>query len=165
MAHVVRGLLVLALLAAVELAAFHAHGQRLLSVQSPSMRPTFQPGDALIVTPVKSHQLRVGQVISYRSPRDPRLVISHRLVKVDRPTGWLTTQGDALRTADQPFPPNLVVGRATAVAPGLGRLLDWLHRPIGLLLMVYLPALALIISETLRLAAHFNRPYSVRLYV
>jgi signal peptidase len=124
-----------------------AHGQRLLSVQTGSMMPVFRPGDALIVESVTAPQLRPGEIISYQSPLDPRLIISHRLIKIDRRTGWLTTRGDALQTTDQPFPPGRVVGRAVTVAPRLGRILDFSHHPLGLALMVYLPALSLTIIE------------------
>ena len=136
----------------------HLHGQQLLSVQSASMRPSFQPGDALIVKPVKTNQLRLGQVISYRSPQDPNLVLSHRLTKIDRRTGWLTTKGDALPNTDQSFPPNLLVGQVSAVAPDLGRLLDLLHKPFGLALVIYLPALILVVSEAIRLSTHLDQP-------
>lgn len=149
-------ILILGLVGGAGMVILHTHGQRLLSVQTGSMMPTFHPGDALIVEPVKIRQLRVGQVISYQSTLDPRLIISHRLIKIDQRTGWLTTRGDALSMADQPFPSSRVVGRAIAVAPRFGRLLDFLHRPLGLALIIYLPAISLIALELwhLRLAIH-----------
>ncbi len=148
--------LILVLAGGAGLVVLHARGQRLLSVQSASMVPVFRPGDALIVEPVPARKLRVGQVVSYRSQLNPQLVISHRLIKIDQYTGWLTTQGDALHSADQPFPPDRLVGRALAVAPNLGYVLNFIRRPLGLLLVVYLPALSLVIIELRQLQTSFK---------
>lgn len=136
----------------------HAHGGRLLSIQTASMRPTFRPGDALAVMPTTVSQLKLGQIISYQSPRDPRVIISHRLTATNHQTGQLTTAGDALRTPDPSFPPSQLVGQATIVAPGLGRLIDTLHKPLGLALAVYLPAAALIAYELHHLSRRLSKP-------
>jgi signal peptidase len=151
-------MLTLPIAGAVGLIILHARGERLLSVQTASMVPTFRPGDAIIVQPVSPSSLRAGDIVSYRSPRDPGVVISHRLIEVNQPAGRLVTAGDALHTPDQPFLPLLVVGRATAVAPGLGTVLDAPPRPLGLVIMVYLPAALVIGAEALRLSRHYRRP-------
>jgi signal peptidase I len=156
----VRGLiaimLTLLLAAAVGLAGLHARGELALSVQTASMVPTFRPGDAIIVVPANAGQLKIGQVISYRSPRDPRVIISHRLISRTA-SGQLITAGDALHTADLAISPDQVVGQVTALAPGLGKILDFLHRPLGLLLAVYCPALGLAALEIRRLLTHYRR--------
>ncbi len=137
---------------AAALLNWHLHGQQVLSVQTASMVPTFRPGDAVIVDPTDASKLQPGQVISYQSPADPQVTITHRLMRVDQPTGWLTTQGDALDTADSTFPPRLVLGQVTTVVPHFGLILNALRRPLGLALLVYLPALIIIASEVKRLA-------------
>jgi signal peptidase len=158
---VARGLLsimVISLCAgAVGLTMLHAGGERLLSIQTGSMIPTFRPGDALIVGPVMVRQLRVGDIVSYRSPRNATVTISHRLIAINKHTGWLTTAGDAQHSPDQPFSSDLVVGRATALAPHLGTVLDALRRPLGLVLAVYLPALVIVVAEVRRLV-RYTRP-------
>jgi signal peptidase len=158
----VRGLtatmLILLLAGAAGLVILRARGELALSVQTASMVPTFRPGDALIVAPFSASQLRVGQVISYRSPHDPRVIISHRLISRGS-AGQLTTAGDALHSHDPSFAPNRVVGRVVSVAPGLGRLLDWLHQPLGLVVVVYVPALGLAGLEIRRLIKHYQQVY------
>ena len=149
----------LAVLLAAGLLIMRAQGNQLLSVQTGSMEPVLQPGDAVVVHAVSTRQLRVGDIISYQSPRDSSLIISHRLIGIDRRTGWLRTQGDALKTPDPAFPPRLVVGQVTAVAPKLGRLLDILRQPLGLALAVYLPAIVIIVAEIRRLIDHYRRRY------
>ena len=103
--------LTLPIAGAVGLIILHARGERLLSVQTASMVPTFRPGDAILIQPVSPSSLRPGDIVSYRSPLNPHLFISHRLVRIDRQTGQLITAGDALHTPDQPFSQLQVVGR------------------------------------------------------
>jgi hypothetical protein len=58
----------------------------------------------------------------------------------------------------------LLVGRATAIAPGLGVVLDTLRRPIGLALAIYLPAALIVAAEVRRLGSTYARPfYSAKL--
>ncbi len=128
------------------------------------MIPTFRPGDALLVVPVTASQLKIGDVVSYHNPRQPTEVISHRLISINQTTGWLKTAGDALQAPDPPFPPQLILGRAMAVAPKLGLVLDALRSPTGLILAAYLPAAVLIVTEVRQLARIYARPiYSARL--
>lgn len=163
-----RGLLISTVISLIVLAAglsiLRIRGDRLLSVQTASMVPAFRPGDAIIVRPVSLRDLRPGDVISYHSPHNPALIISHRLLSIDRRTGRLTTAGDALRVADPAFSPNLLAGRAIAVFPRFGLVLDWLRRPVGLVTAIYLPASVAIIAEGRCLFAVYAQPfYSARL--
>lgn len=160
----IRGLLVAVLIllvaAALGLIALRLSGWQLLSVQTASMQPAFRPGDAVMIAPISTQSLHIGDIISYRSLQtaEAEVIISHRLQAIDRRTGALTTAGDALRTPDEPFPPRQVVGRPFAVAPRLGYVLDLLRRPLGLAVAIYLPAIAIIGLEIRRLLRHFGRP-------
>jgi signal peptidase I len=122
-----------------------------LSIQTGSMMPTLRPGDAVVVSRASTAGLRCGDIISYHSPTNPGITITHRLQRVEPANGWLITKGDAASQPDSAFPPRLLVGRVVAVGPGLGRVLDDLHRPLGLALGVYLPAAGLVGAEGWRL--------------
>jgi signal peptidase len=136
------------------------HGDQLLSVQTGSMEPVLWPGDAVVVRPLPLSGLHPGAIISYRSPHNPAVIITHRLIAVNARSGWLTTRGDALHATDPTISPRLVVGQVWAVAPRFGKLLDALHRPAGLVLAVYGPGLLVIIAEVRRLIHHYDRqPY------
>lgn len=140
-----------------------AHCQ-LLTVQTASMVPTFRPGDGVIEQATSPHSLRLGQIVSYRSPRNPNIVISHRLIKIDSVSGWLTTKGDAAQAADPSFPPQLLIGRDLYLLPGFGSWLNRLKSPLGLTLTIYLPAVLIALNELRRLANIYASPfYSVRL--
>lgn len=139
-------------------------GNRLLGVRTASMVPTFRTGDALIVRPADHSALKPGQVISYHDTRNPNVVISHRLIRIDHKTGWLTTAGDARHSVDPSFPPQLLIGQAILLLPGFGRVMNILRSPFGLGLAVYLPAVSVIVIEVRRLADVYARPlYSARL--
>ncbi|MDB5170620.1 MAG: putative Peptidase signal peptidase [Candidatus Saccharibacteria bacterium] len=155
----------LLLAAAVGLVSLHLRGQHLMSVQSASMAPIFGPGDALVVEPISAAQLHVGDIVSYQSPRDPAVIISHRLIAISKQTGFLTTAGDRLHAPDRPFPPGRVIGRAVAVAPALGSVMNFARSPLGLAVLVYVPALSVLISEARHLIRISQRPtYRLTMY-
>jgi len=70
---------------------------RPVTVLSGSMRPTFSPGDLIIVRPEPLRDVRVGQVISYSVPVGLHQVETHRVIRIirggDNPV--VQTQGDA----------------------------------------------------------------------
>ncbi|HSX36751.1 MAG TPA: signal peptidase I [Patescibacteria group bacterium] len=135
------------------------HHLRVLAVQTGSMAPTFKPGDAVLVQKAQPASLAVGQVVSYISPADPTILVSHRIVAINRRTGMLTTRGDYAARPDISFSPSLVVGRVSAVVPKFGYVINALHTRLGLIVGVYTPALFIIFSEIKRLAHHYGRGY------
>jgi signal peptidase len=70
---------------------------RTLTVLSGSMRPTFNPGDVIVVTPEALRDVRVGQVISYNVPDGAHQLETHRVIKVLQGGAEpvVQTQGDA----------------------------------------------------------------------
>lgn len=131
-------------------------GAKLLSVQTESMEPVFSPGDAVWVEKLALQHLSPGDIISYRSPQDDRIIVSHRLAMVDYEKGKFITKGDNAALNDLPLDPGLVIGRVKHVIPGAGSLLDWLRSPEGIFLAVYTPALLIILGEFKRLAARLR---------
>lgn len=143
----------------LSLATWHAEGVQLLTVQTGSMNPVFRPGDALLVRPVAFGDLQPGEIVSYRSSAQRGQVVSHRILYVNQVDRTFTTKGDRLADPDPLVNANQLVGQVSAVLPGLGRLLSFLHRPLGLALVVYLPAGCLAGRELLRLAERYYRPH------
>ncbi len=132
---------------------------RVLAVQTGSMAPTFKPGDAVLVQKPQPASLAVGQVVSYISPADPSILVSHRIVAINQQSGLLTTRGDHATRPDISFSPSLVVGRVGAVVPKFGYVVNVLHTRLGLAIGVYLPAAFIVLSEIKRLARHYGRGY------
>ncbi len=141
----------------------HYRGDQLLSVQTGSMVPTFYPGDAVVTNRVALEKLSVGDIVAYQNPKDIKVIVSHRLVGINYKTGKLITEGDALDLQDVPFPVSLVVGRVNKIVPNAGYIIDWLHQPIGLIALVYIPAAFILVSEAKRLSKQYTKP-SYQLY-
>ena len=104
---------------------------RPVTVLSGSMRPTFAPGDMIVVRPEPVSAVRVGQVISYQVPTGARQVETHRVIRVlsggAHPV--VQTQGDA-NNAPDPWTAKLEGSTAwqlSAVVPKLGYLVNALR--------------------------------------
>lgn len=148
--------------AGVGLVLFQANGGKLLSIQSGSMKPAMNQGGLVGVTPVSEADLRVGDVITFINPADKNTTITHRVAALSGSAGQsITTKGDANLAADVPISDALLIGRKRFYVPFLGSFLDFVRQPIGLLLLIYIPALAVIAAEIRRLAAYYKakEPY------
>jgi signal peptidase I len=104
----------------------HLGMYRTLTVLTASMKPTFSPGDVVVVRPEPIQQLKVGQVISYRVPVGVHQVETHRVVKILSGAGTTTpviqTKGDNNTVVD-PWTAQLngtTVYRLVAVVPKAG---------------------------------------------
>ena len=75
---------------------------RTVTVLSGSMRPTFNPGDMIVVSPEPMRDLRVGEVITFQIPTAGHPVETHRVVSILRPGNEpiVRTKGDANNTVD-----------------------------------------------------------------
>lgn len=141
-------------------------GSKLLSVQSGSMEPAISKGDLISVKRTPTRDLRVGDVITYTSPDGSGQTITHRIVsKTNDMTGRIVTQGDANVSADQSVAPAQIVGKVEHHVPYAGFMVDLIKRPIGLIMIIYVPTLLVIIGEIRRLSEQFKRtqPYTNRL--
>lgn len=132
------------------------NGNQLLSVQTASMKPVLNVGDAIIIKP--NTNIVPGEIISYYSPLDSKVVVSHRFVKSES-KGQLVTAGDVTGSNDIPFPKSNVIGHVTMVLPGFGYFLNVLRKPVSMVLLIYIPAIILLFKEINRLNNHFKRPY------
>ncbi|HSH55597.1 MAG TPA: signal peptidase I [Candidatus Limnocylindrales bacterium] len=136
-------------------------GQReVYSVQSTSMAPTINRGDAVVLSRSFSN-LKRGDIITYRSSDTPQVFITHRIISVDRERNQVTAQGDGSAYADRPIASSQVVGQVTQTLPFFGYVLDAFRHPLGLVLGLYIPAAIIVADEFRRLA----RYYATRHYV
>jgi signal peptidase len=128
------GLLVVAAAAALLSAVGLATGWwRVLPVLSPSMRPTFDAGSAVVAARVPAASVRRGDVIVYQAPVADRRVVAHRVVRVVEtgPRPVVQTGGDA-NNAPDPWLARLrdeSVWKVRREVPYIGHALVLLHRP------------------------------------
>ncbi len=124
-----------ALLTAVIIAALalivvpKATGAQPLTVLSGSMTGTYDIGDVVIVRPVDTDQLGVGDVITFQPISDDPALTTHRIVEVTYGSEGtrFVTQGDANGAIDlEPVKPEQVMGEVWYSVPIVGYASVWM---------------------------------------
>ena len=133
------------------------HNIKLFGVQTGSMAPVIHIGDAILVQPQPFKAVRTGQIISYRSTN--AVIVSHRVRSVNTRGKTVITQGDKNAQPDTVVSAGQIIGRAVAVLPRLGRFTDYIHQPLGLIAIVYLPATTWIVWQLRLLQIGLKSPY------
>ena len=96
------------------------------SILTSSMEPDFPPGSLVVIKPVDTKDLKVGDVVTYQLKSGDPTVVTHRVVAVTttKQGGDLRfhTQGDANNTPDAKLVlPEQIKGKLWYSAPQLGR--------------------------------------------
>lgn len=116
-------------------------------VYSGSMEPAIKTGDIAVVGPVKAGELKVGDVITFRTPSNPEVVVTHRLVALETDPGghlMFQTKGDANDVVDQvQVEGSALLGRVVYSLPRLGYMVDFSKRTEGKMLFIALPGVLL----------------------
>ena len=148
------GVVLLCFIAAASIGYARLSGYELLSVQSNSMSPVMHTGDAVLVS--RRHaETQLGDIVSFTSPMNPKLVITHRVIGVDNRHGMIETRGDNTSLVDTPIPTSSIIGNTTHVVPKMGYILSLIKNPFGLLVLIYLPAFGIILAEVRRLSNYY----------
>jgi len=119
-------------------------------VEGGSMSPTFEAGSLAIVRPTDPGNIEAGDIITYSSPGENEDLTTHRVMEVNKEGEGLsfTTRGDANTTNDaRPVTPEQIQGRMVTSIPYGGHVLNFVFTGPGLLILVALPALAVIAME------------------
>lgn len=140
--------LVFLMLTLVVLALLAPHfGWRADTVLSGSMEPALPVGCVQVTRPVTPEEIQEGDIITFRSPTDGRLM-SHRVVGVEVGEAYqFRTKGDANEDVD-PYlvPSENVAGRVCFKVAHAGRAVEYLKTPLGFILLG-LCGLALVAAE------------------
>lgn len=111
-------------------------GYKPFIVMSGSMETTINIGDLVIVKKVNSSSIHIGDIIAFKNGN---IVISHRVKEIinDSGTYKFKTKGDNNNVADD-FIVNsdAIEGIFVNKIPGLGSILLFLGKPIGLLMVI-----------------------------
>ena len=134
-----------------------AAGYAVLVDHSDSMQPAIAAGDVVITRLIPSREIAVGDIVSFRSPQRPQILITHRVVERRAVANGFAfvTRGDANTgverwTIDDEGRIGMMVGRA----PKLGFVLHWIKGPfagIGLVLLSGLLLTGLLIRRVIAL--------------
>lgn len=118
-------------------------GLRLMSIQTPSMKPTINDGDLIISTAVDVNDLRPGDIITYWTViQGERVLNTHRIETIYDGEGYLIfeTKGDANTSVDPlTVHEKEIVGQYRFRIGGLGKVFDYLKTATGFLLVVVIP--------------------------
>jgi len=135
-------------------------GPRLLGwhgaiVLTGSMEPALKVGGVAFIEPsTDAASVQVGEIITYKSLKDPRKRISHRVIDiVEKEDGlFFQTKGDNSELPDQqPVPASNLVGKVRLHVPYLGYAADKLRHKSNFYLFVGLPAGLLITNELINI--------------
>jgi signal peptidase I len=128
------------------------------------MRPAIPLGSLVLVHSVPISSLKVGDVITYINPLDPKTTLSHRIVKEYRVDGKIpafVTKGDANKFDDVPITEGSVEGRVIWHIPDVGNWLLDVKQPIVILPVIWAASLLIMGDEVIRLRDYLRsqQPY------
>jgi len=145
-------LLVMAILVSVGIFVGPRNGWHVDAVYGGSMEPAIKLGSLAVIRPVEPATVSEGDIITFAPPTDTRITVTHRVTQViDGESGLMfRTKGDANENRDAYIvPAENVVGRVWMSVPYVGYVMDFVKSPVGLGLLIGIPA-ALIIGIELR---------------
>ncbi|MFA5523530.1 MAG: signal peptidase I [Tissierellales bacterium] len=123
-------------------------GIKVMSVLTGSMRPTLEPGDLILSKDVSPDEIKVGDVVTYRV--NSHTLVTHRVIDIINKDGKLAfqTKGDANNVEDGGLVlAEELVGSLALNIPKGGYIVDFIRRPIGLVLLIILPIFFLLGGE------------------
>jgi len=91
-------------------------------VPTGSMEPVINPGDVMLIAPVQTGAIKVGDIIEYKNTKE-KINVVHRVIEIEGDTQnpSFITKGDANNSADaDPVSPQQVVGREIFIIPKVG---------------------------------------------
>lgn len=125
-------------------------GYKSYLIQSGSMEPSIMTGDIIIIH--QTGQYNKNDVITFKN--EEGRIITHRIIEINNKGEdiFFVTKGDANRSEDEGvvFPTN-ILGKVIYVIPKLGFLVAFSKSLPGLIILIAIPALALIIGEVIKI--------------
>ena len=113
----------------------------LMVVTTASMEPTINVGDLIYVQGIAPSDIKVGDIITFKPPKDyiKGTLITHRVVDITYDTNeiYFKTKGDNNPTVDPwVVESGDVVGIQTAILPNIGSFFLWIRTPAGIVTLI-----------------------------
>lgn len=137
-------------------------GIHLYNIDSGSMTPSLKVGTLVVVRPQNDYQ--VGQVITFKAQSAQTQTITHRIVDRQEKNGIIafTTKGDANDSADDFLVvKDRVIGREILKLPYFGYFVLFAQKPLGLILLIIVPATLIIYTELNNIRREWRRLRSI----
>jgi len=127
-------------------------------VVSDSMEPVIKTGSIVFTTSVDVAQIKIGDIVAFTSPSNPKEQILHRIFSIKSTSPLLfKTKGDH---NNYPDPWDLmgagILGKQIFIIPYLGYFAAFIKTPLGFILLIVLPALWFIISQIFYIKKQFS---------
>jgi len=129
----------------------------LYTIISPSMEPNVSVYDVVVAVDSDVSKIKVGDVITFISTWDMNygVNVTHRVVAISKNENGeyqLTTKGDNNNTPDGSYvTQNNLIGKVVGRVPQLGRLQFFLATKMGWFIVVFIPALLIIIVDVVKI--------------
>jgi signal peptidase len=127
-------------------------------VMSGSMEPSIKTGSLVFIKPETSYA--VGDVITFGKDTKKDVPTTHRIVEMRTEEGKFTyrTKGDANENEDMKEAlESEVIGKVLFDVPYAGYVLDFAKKPAGFILLIILPAAAIILDELQKIWAEIKK--------
>lgn len=125
-------------------------GFKILAVTSGSMEPAISTGSLVIETVPR--KLQAGDVITYKLSQNPRNLVTHRIVGIEKINGtnFFRVRGDAVNQPDAGLvSEDQITGKVILSIPFAGRIMVFGRSQTGVTFLVVIPA-AIIVYEELK---------------
>ena len=123
-----------------------------LAVLSGSMEPTIHTGSLIIIKPVSDYI--VGDIITFGKNTKIDIPTTHRIAEVKMINGETiyATKGDANNSEDgKDISKKDIIGKVYFSIPYLGYIVNFVKNPMGLLIVIIIPAVVIIYDEILKI--------------
>jgi len=122
-------------------------------VTSGSMEPLVKSGSLTLTKKINPSNLKIGDIVAFTSPSNPRETILHRIFAIKSNSPLLySTKGDHNLDPDQwDLTENGIKGRYIFSLPYLGKIIAFIQSPLGFILCICFPAVLLVFSELLKI--------------
>lgn len=123
-----------------------------LNVLSNSMSPGIMAGDMIIIKRTPEEAIKKGDIITFmvKDEKGKPLLVTHRIQDITTSAGVKTfiTKGDANNTSDEgTVKYSRIAGKYILKLHIIGKLSQFLKKPLGFILLIILPILLLLGSE------------------
>lgn len=130
---------------------------KILTVLSGSMNPKISTGSIVIVVPANDY--KINDVITFKNSKS-ETPITHRIIEMQVNSGVLyyITKGDANNGPDRELVMKSdVIGKMLFSIPFIGYVIEFIRKPLGLLLVVLIPCVAIICEEIYKIWKEFKK--------
>ena len=129
-------------------------GFRFFTNRFVSMQPTINSGSLIIVK--KQPYYIEGDIITYYSQLNGKEeIVTHRIYRIGG--NVYLTKGDNNTAIDEyKILPRLIIGQVVAIIPDLGYIFSFAKSPVGVILIIILPALAFCSVEIIKIIKNLS---------